>query len=215
MSSFDIQLTTILLPGQTGSGKTYTMAGPPEDRGVNTRALDELFTRSRARQEDCRDTISVSILEVYNESIKDLLTPADDKLEIRQGEFGNYVPGLTQIPVTSLEEVQNLLLTADRHRSQACTNMNEHSSRSHMMLTVHLTSENFSTGVTSRGKLNLVDLAGSERLDKSGATGQALKEAQNINKSLSALGYVIQARAVKQSHIPFRNSTLTYLLQVI
>jgi len=115
--------------------------------------------------------------------------------------------------------------------------MNEHSSRSHMIMTVNVTSENRVTGVVSRGKLNLVDLAGSERLvvcdpglitahvlkciyllharlNKSGATGQALKEAQNINKSLLALGDVIAARAAKQNHVPFRNSTLTYLLQV-
>jgi kinesin family member C2/C3 len=92
--------------------------------------------------------------------------------------------------------------------------MNEHSSRSHMMLTVTIISENKITGATSRGKLNLVDLAGSERINKSGATGQALKEAQNINKSLSALGDVIAARGAKQAHVPFRNSTLTYLLQV-
>jgi len=81
------------------------------------------------------------------------------------------------------------------------------------MLTVTVVSENYVSGATSRGKLNLVDLAGSERINKSGATGQALKEAQNINKSLSALGDVIAARAAKQGHIPFRNSTLTYLLQ--
>lgn len=99
------------------------------------------------------------------------------------------------------------------YRMQACTNMNEHSSRSHMMLTVYMQSENRMTGVVSRGKLNLVDLAGSERINKSGATGTALKEAQNINKSLSALGDVIQARGAKQNHVPFRNSTLTYLLQ--
>jgi kinesin family protein C2/C3 len=101
----------------------------------------------------------------------------------------------------------------DRNRSQTATNMNEHSSRSHMMLTVNLTTEALASGTVTRGKLNLVDLAGSERIDKSGATGQALKEAQNINQSLSALGDVIQARGAKQAHIPFRNSTLTYLLQ--
>lgn len=201
--------------GQTGSGKTWTMSGPSSNRGVNTRALDELFHKSATRRADYNDTISVSILEVYNEAIRDLLVDggSSDKLEIRQSDQGNYVPGLTQVPVESLQNVIDLLAVADRNRSSASTNMNEHSSRSHMMLTVTVVSENLTLGVTTRGKLNLVDLAGSERLDKSGASGQALKEAQNINKSLSALGDVIAARANKQSHVPFRNSTLTFLLQ--
>jgi kinesin family protein C2/C3 len=115
--------------------------------------------------------------------------------------------------VTNIQSVFELLAVADRNRSQTATNMNEHSSRSHMMLTVTVVTENISTGNVTRGRLNLVDLAGSERINKSGATGQALKEAQNINKSLSALGDVIAARAQKQGHVPFRNSTLTYLLQ--
>ncbi len=201
--------------GQTGSGKTWTMSGPSSNRGVNTRALDELFHKSATRRADYNDTISVSILEVYNEAIRDLLVDggSSDKLEIRQSDQGNYVPGLTQVPVESLQNVIDLLAVADRNRSSASTNMKEHSSRSHMMLTVTVVSENLTLGVTTRGKLNLVDLAGSERLDKTGASGQALKEAQNINKSLSALGDVIAARANKQSHVPFRNSTLTYLLQ--
>jgi len=201
--------------GQTGSGKTFTMSGPPDNRGVNTRALNDLFERSQLRSKEYHDVISVSILEVYNEDIRDLLVDpsSQEKLEVRQGDFGNYVPGLTSIPVNNLQQVIDLLSVADRHRSSATTNMNEHSSRSHMMLTVTVVSENKLNGVASRGKLNLVDLAGSERINKSGATGQALKEAQNINKSLSALGDVIAARAAKQGHVPFRNSTLTYLLQ--
>jgi kinesin family protein C2/C3 len=199
--------------GQTGSGKTYTMSGPSEDRGVNTRALGELFDKSNARSDEWIDTITVNLLEVYNEEIRDILIESHEKLDIRQGEFGNFVPGLTTVTVTCLQNVIDLLSVADRNRSSASTNMNEHSSRSHMMLTVNITSESRSTGIATRGKLNLVDLAGSERINKSGATGTALKEAQNINKSLSALGDVIAARANKQSHVPFRNSTLTYLLQ--
>mmetsp|Transcript_23962 Transcript_23962/g.24201 ORF Transcript_23962/g.24201 Transcript_23962/m.24201 type:complete len:789 (+) Transcript_23962:130-2496(+) len=201
--------------GQTGSGKTFTMNGPPNNRGVNTRALDDLFNKSQARNDEWNDSIMVSILEVYNETIRDLLVTGggDDKLEIRQSEHGNVVTNLTTVPVFSLADVEQLMATADRNRSQACTNMNEHSSRSHMMLQVTVVCENLLSNQQYRGKLNLVDLAGSERIDKSGATGVALKEAQNINKSLSALGDVIQARASKQGHIPFRNSTLTYLLQ--
>ena len=200
--------------GQTGSGKTYTMTGPSDAHGVNIRALADLFQKAEMRTADWIDTISVSVLEVYNEAINDLLVAGGgDKLEVKQGAKGNHVPNLTQVPVSSLEEVRKLLSVADKNRAQASTNMNEHSSRSHMMLTVSISSEHKETHVVSRGKLNLVDLAGSERLDKSGATGQALKEAQNINKSLSALGDVIAARAQKQGHIPFRNSTLTYLLQ--
>jgi kinesin family protein C2/C3 len=190
------------------------MSGPVDDRGVNTRALNELFSKVSERKTEFVDTISVSILEVYNEEIRDLLADGPgDKLDIRQGDYGNFVPGLTCIAVRNLQNVIDLMALADKNRSSATTNMNEHSSRSHMMLQVLVQSENITTGINSRGKLNLVDLAGSERLNKSGAVGQALKEAQNINKSLSALGDVIAARASKQSHIPFRNSTLTYLLQ--
>lgn len=200
--------------GQTGSGKTFTMSGPPDNRGVNTRALGDLFDKTQARAAENRDTISVSVLEVYNEDIRDLLVEGGgDNLGVRQGEHGNHVPGLTSLNVTSMQNVLDLLVVADKNRSSKATNMNEHSSRSHMMLTVTVVNENLISGVVSRGKLNLVDLAGSERLKSSGATGQALKEAQNINKSLSALGDVIQARATKQGHVPFRNSTLTFLLQ--
>lgn len=202
--------------GQTGSGKTHTMMGPPSDRGVNMRALEELFAKAHDRAGEWVDTITVSLLEVYNEEIHDLLVErgsSEEKLEVKMGEHGNYVPGLTSRRVNGMQEVLNLIAMADKHRTSATTNMNEHSSRSHMIVTATVISEYLPTNVVTRGKLNLVDLAGSERINKSGATGQALKEAQNINKSLSALGDVIQARAMKQAHVPFRNSTLTFLLQ--
>eukprot|EP00606_Chrysophyceae_sp_TOSAG23-5_P000415 GSChrysophyteH2.ASY1.ANO1.322.1 assembled CDS len=200
--------------GQTGSGKTYTMSGPPGDRGVNTRALEELFEKSSARRSEIHDVIKVSMLEVYNEDIRDLLVQGyQDKLEVRQGEFGNCVPGLTECEVSSIREVEELFQLAEKNRATTTTNMNEHSSRSHMMLQINITSHIMSSGKQSRGKLNLVDLAGSERVGRSGVTGQALKEAQNINKSLSFLGDVIMARSNKQAHIPFRNSVLTHLLQ--
>lgn len=99
------------------------------------------------------------------------------------------------------------------NRATAATNMNERSSRSHALLCIQVSGVNTTTGVFCSGKLNLIDLAGSERLSKSGSGGERLKEAQNINKSLSALGDVIQALKTKQAHVPYRNSKLTYLLQ--
>ena len=214
-SVLDGYAVCIFAYGQTGSGKTFTMNGPADNRGVNTRALDDLFTQTQGPRikEGWEDVITVSVLEVYNEEIRDLLTDEQGKLDIRQGEFGNYVPGLTSVEVRAVTDLEKLMKVAEKHRSQTATNMNEHSSRSHMMLSVTVASHNKLTGFQTRGKLHLVDLAGSERLNKTGAEGKALKEAQNINKSLSALGDVIAARAKKQGHVPFRNSTLTYLLQ--
>ncbi|KAJ1448857.1 P-loop containing nucleoside triphosphate hydrolase protein [Pelagophyceae sp. CCMP2097] len=201
--------------GQTGSGKTFTMTGPPEDRGCNLRALRELFSMSQQRRAEIKDTIKVSVMEVYNEQIRDLLATnvGKAKLEIRRGEQGNYVPDMTQVEAQSDAEVLELMAISDKHRTQASTNMNEQSSRSHMIMSVEVSSKNLRTGAATQGKLHLVDLAGSERVDKSGAAGQAMKEAQSINKSLSALGDVIAARGQGASHIPFRNSTLTHLLQ--
>jgi len=200
-----------------GSGKTYTMNGPPENRGCNLRALHDLFVKSKERRRDAiEDVITVSVLEIYNESIRDLLRDPSKglkKLEVRRGERGNYVPDLTTVEVHDDAEVLELMDMADSVRAAASTDMNEHSSRSHMLLSVHVATLHKSSGMRTFSKLHLVDLAGSERINKSNATGQALKEAQNINKSLSALGDVIAARGADQKHVPFRNSTLTHLLQ--
>lgn len=203
------------------TGKTHTMTGgsTPEQQGVNIRALAELFDRSQKRREaeNIVDEISISILEIYNEDIRDLLMDVKEaggkKFEIKQGPHGMFVTDLSIVPVDSLAQVTKLMKSADQHRAKATTNMNEHSSRSHSVLSVYLTSQNRNTNSISRGKLHLIDLAGSERVGKSGAAGQALKEAQSINKSLSALGDVIAARVNKQAHVPYRNSVLTYLLQ--
>ncbi|KAG6971916.1 hypothetical protein JG688_00004231 [Phytophthora aleatoria] len=201
--------------GQTGSGKTFTMSGPPENPGINTRSLQELFERKTERVKEYQDEITVSIMEIYNEQIRDLLAQdaSSTNLQVRQGHTGNFVPGLTVVPVQTLNEVFELIKRGNKNRSTHATDMNEHSSRSHSILSIQLKSLNIVTNVVASGKLFLVDLAGSERLSKTGAEGQRLKEAQNINKSLSALGDVIAARASKQKHVPYRNSSLTYLLQ--
>ncbi|KAG1371043.1 kinesin-like protein KIN-14J [Cocos nucifera] len=204
--------------GQTGTGKTFTMEGTPENRGVNYRALEELFRSSMERSSLIRYQFSVSMLEVYNEKIRDLLADNADqhakKLEIKQGADGAQdVPGLVEAQICSIAEVWEKLKTGARNRSVGSTNANELSSRSHCLVRVTIKSENLVSGQRSRSHMWLVDLAGSERVAKIEVEGERLKESQFINKSLSALGDVISALASKNPHIPYRNSKLTHLLQ--
>ncbi|GAQ88640.1 kinesin [Klebsormidium nitens] len=216
MSVLDGFNVCIFAYGQTGTGKTFTMEGTPANRGVNYRTIDELFQLARQRHGEARYDVSVSVLEIYNEQIRDLLAApgsGQKKLEIRQGHQGNHVPGLTEHPVTCADEAWELLQSGSRSRSVGATNANEHSSRSHCMLGISVKCENKVTGETTRSRLWLVDLAGSERVGKSEASGDRLKEAQSINKSLAALGDVIAALTTKSAHVPYRNSKLTHLLQ--
>ncbi|XP_008121644.2 kinesin-like protein KIFC2 [Anolis carolinensis] len=203
--------------GQTGSGKTYTMEGVPENPGINQRALQALYHEMEAKGEAWKFSVSLCMVEIYNEGIRDLLTKDSlEKLDVKLNPDGSgqvHVPGLTSLEVKSLREIKKILLLGKRNRATSCTHMNEHSSRSHALLTVTIVGTEVASGTKLTGKLNLVDLAGSERVWKSGAQGERLKEAQNINRSLLALGEVIQALRAKQAHVPFRNSKLTYLLQ--
>uniref|UniRef100_UPI00398F5397 kinesin-like protein KIFC3 isoform X2 n=1 Tax=Pristiophorus japonicus TaxID=55135 RepID=UPI00398F5397 len=203
--------------GQTGSGKTYTMEGSPQDPGINQRALRLLFGEVAERSVDWDLTITVSMAEIYNETLRNLLAKdPSEKLEIKLSPDGSgllYVPGLIQIRVQSVEDINKVFELGRVNRATDFTNVNERSSRSHALLIVSVTGINLTSGVRTTGKLNLVDLAGSERVGKSGAEGPRLREAQNINKSLLALGDVICALRSKQPYIPFRNSKLTYLLQ--
>merc|ERR1712130_326848 len=226
---------SIFAYGQTGSGKTYTMNGPKDNPGVNLRALKHLFKISEERSPQFQYKIKVSIFEIYNEKINDLISNAEELLhgskkkkkgkdkkdkKDKKGDFkirhlpdGSVeVQGLTRITVQSDEDINELNRIAAKNRSAAKTDMNAHSSRSHMLLVVDVAGINIPANIKYFGKLYLVDLAGSERVKKSGAVGQALKEAQNINKSLSALGDVMQALQRKEKFIPYRNSTLTDLM---
>mmetsp|Transcript_7707 Transcript_7707/g.12254 ORF Transcript_7707/g.12254 Transcript_7707/m.12254 type:complete len:485 (+) Transcript_7707:596-2050(+) len=213
-SALDGYNVCIFAYGQTGSGKTYTMEGSDSDKGINPRTLSRIFEQISERQESYSYTVEFSILEIYNEEIRDLLDPkSGKKLEVRQGQDGNYIQDLYLAGVKSYDEVIEYWGKARDNRTTFSNNINVHSSRSHLVLSVYTRGENRSTGVGSFGKLHLVDLAGSERLSRTGATGDRLKEAQNINKSLSALGDVIAAAASKQGHIPYRNSKLTHVLQ--
>ncbi|XP_029353340.1 kinesin-like protein KIFC3 [Echeneis naucrates] len=203
--------------GQTGSGKTYTMEGVVDDPGINQRAMRLLFSEVIAKAPDWDYKITVSMVEIYNETLRNLLGEnPTDKLDIKMNPDGSgqlYVPGLTEFTVQSPEDINRVFELGHMNRATACTNLNEHSSRSHALLIITVSGFNVDTGNRTQGKLNLVDLAGSERIGKSGAEGSRLREAQCINKSLSALGDVINALRSKHSHIPFRNSRLTYLLQ--
>lgn len=203
--------------GQTGSGKTYTMEGIPEDPGINQRALRLLFSEVSEKKPDWDYKITVSMVEIYNETLRNLLGDnPNEKLDIKMCPDGSgqlYVPGLSEFTVKSVEDINKVFDLGHMNRATACTNLNEHSSRSHALLIITVAGFNSSTGHRTSGKLNLVDLAGSERIAKSGAEGSRLREAQCINKSLSALGDVINSLRSKHSHVPFRNSRLTYLLQ--
>ncbi|GER55428.1 kinesin motor family protein, partial [Striga asiatica] len=208
--------------GQTGSGKTFTMTGPEEltkeTLGVNYRALSDLFQISEQRKDIIAYDISVQMTEIYNEQVRDLLaTDGGNKkypFFIRNNcSNGINVPNANLVPVASTYDVINLMNLGHKNRAVGSTLMNDRSSRSHSCLTVHVQGRDLTSGAILRGCMHLVDLAGSERLDKTEAIGDRLKEAQHINRSLSALGDVISSLALKQSHIPYRNSKLTQLLQ--
>lgn len=160
------------------AGKTYTMEGPEGDPGVNLRALRELFKLADERSEELTHTFSASVLEIYNEQIYDLLSGSkeqDDKLDVKQGPEGMFVPGLRVEEVRSMDDVAMLIGRGKSNRSTFATNMNEHSSRSHLVLSLYVMSSHLTRGTTMRGKLHLIDLAGSERLSRTGAqVGQQL-----------------------------------------
>jgi len=208
--------------GQTGSGKTHTMqgSGVGQMRGIIPRAIEQVGKYKKCLEKDgWKYEMKVSFLEIYNETIRDLLREEkarELKHEIKVKSNGQrYVSDLTmrELEPTDFDGVNEVMRVAAKHRSIASTDMNSTSSRSHSVFTLHLTAVHAKQKQTLRGTLNLVDLAGSERLNRSGATGDRAKEAMSINKSLSSLTDVFTSIGKKASHIPFRNSKLTYLLQ--
>ncbi|KAI4355983.1 hypothetical protein L6164_000037 [Bauhinia variegata] len=207
--------------GQTGSGKTYTMSGPngatEESFGVNYRALNDLFNISKSRASSFLYEIGVQMVEIYNEQVRDLLltdgSPRKLGIMNHSPSKGVAVPDARMVPVKSPSDVMKLIELGLRNRAMGATAMNERSSRSHSVVSIHVEGTDLKSGSTLHGNLHLVDLAGSERVDRSEVTGDRLREAQHINKSLSALGDVIFALSQKSSHVPYRNSKLTQILQ--
>jgi kinesin family protein C2/C3 len=200
--------------GQTGSGKTFTMTGNQASPGLNTHTLSELFAIKQERAVDSEIKISMCVTEVYNEMIRDLLATKQKKLDVKSNSDGSSsVPGLTEVEVKTVEDVLQYMAQAQSNRTVMATDMNDESSRSHSIVQVKTVCINRKDKRQFVGKINLVDLAGSENVGKSGVSGQGMREAQNINKSLSALGDVISSLVSKSGHVPYRNSKLTMMLK--
>ncbi|KAF8552228.1 kinesin-domain-containing protein [Imleria badia] len=208
--------------GQTGSGKSFTMEGGSTEVtvGMIPRAVDEVFRAADTlKNKGWAYNMEGQFLEIYNETINDLLGKGEfdkKKHEIKHEKTATSastrVTDVNVMPLRTPREVSALLRLANSRRTVAATLMNERSSRSHSVFTLRISGCNEHTGERCEGSLNLVDLAGSERLNSSGAAGHKdrLKETQNINRSLSALGDVIAALSEKgekgEKHIPYRNS---------
>nr|XP_020749423.1 kinesin-like protein KIF13A [Odocoileus virginianus texanus] len=213
--------------GQTGSGKSFSMMGNAEQRGLIPRLCCALFQRISLEQNESQTfKVEVSYMEIYNEKVRDLLDPKGSRqsLKVREHKvLGPYVDGLSQLAVTSFEDIESLMSEGNKSRTVAATNMNEESSRSHAVFNIVITQTLYDLQSGNSGekvsKVSLVDLAGSERVSKTGAAGERLKEGSNINKSLTTLGLVISSLADqaagkgKNKFVPYRDSVLTWLLK--
>eukprot|EP01031_Cornospumella_fuschlensis_P022952 gene22952-27931_t len=211
---------TIFAYGQTGTGKTHTMEGDitsESGKGIIPRAVDALFDGVSQADENLEFTFKVTYVEIYLERIRDLMDEhrLKNNLAIREDKIkGVYIAGVTEVYVASAEELLQVMHMGAANRATAATGMNEGSSRSHSMFTITVEQRDITTNAAKSGKLVLVDLAGSEMVKKTNASGQQLEEAKTINKSLSALGQVIYALTdEKSSHVPYRDSKLTRVLQ--
>ncbi|CAL6003994.1 Kinesin-like_protein [Hexamita inflata] len=214
---------TILSYGQTGAGKSFSMYGADisnqEMKGIIPRSGDHIFQHIR----DCKDpnlefNIRCAFIEIYNESINDLLArgPEHENLKIRETpERGIFVEGATETQVCSVEDIITVITIGDSNRAVGSTSMNAVSSRSHTVIIIFVQVANKADQSKQEGKMCLVDLAGSEKVGKTGAEGQRLQEANNINSSLTTLGQCIKmlADGDGKAHIPYRTSKLTRLLQ--
>ncbi|XP_075000487.1 kinesin-like protein KIF9 isoform X3 [Calonectris borealis] len=215
---------TIMCYGQTGAGKTYTMTGTTAEykhRGIIPRAIQQIF-KATAHSVDPFVTVRISYLEIYNETLFDLLSTmtsngtSDVQMAVVDCPQGVYVKGLSIHSVSHEEDALNLLFEGETNRVIAEHTLNKNSSRSHCIFTIYIESRFrvFSDVRCINSKINLIDLAGSERLSKTGSEGQVLKEATYINKSLSFLEQIIIALSdPKRDHIPFRQSKLTHVLK--
>ncbi|XP_066344764.1 kinesin-like protein KIN-14I [Miscanthus floridulus] len=215
-SAVDGYNVCIFAYGQTGSGKTFTIYGSDNNPGLTPRATSELFRVIKRDSNKYSFSLKAYMVELYQDNLVDLLLPRNAKqlkLEIKKDSKGVVtVENATVVSISSIEELRAIISRGSERRHTAGTNMNDESSRSHLILSIIIESTNLQTQSYARGKLSFVDLAGSERVKKSGSAGKQLKEAQSINKSLSALADVIGALSSDGQHIPYRNHKLTMLM---
>ncbi|XP_060896368.1 kinesin-like protein KIF11 isoform X2 [Labrus mixtus] len=222
---------TVFAYGQTGTGKTFTMEGErtPNEQftweedplaGVIPRTLHQIF--EKLTENGTEFSVKVSLLEIYNEELFDLLSPSEDVTERLQlfddprNKRGVVVKGLEEVTVHNKDEVYQILERGAAKRRTASTLMNAYSSRSHSVFSVTIHMKEITLDgeeLVKIGKLNLVDLAGSENIGRSGAVDKRAREAGNINQSLLTLGRVITALVEKRPHVPYRESKLTRILQ--
>uniref|UniRef100_UPI0037E720A1 uncharacterized protein n=1 Tax=Semicossyphus pulcher TaxID=241346 RepID=UPI0037E720A1 len=228
-SALDGYNVCIFAYGQTGSGKTFTMVGDKEQKnlGIMPRSFNAIFDFVRENSSKFDFKVSAYMLELYNDRLQDLfVSPAGEahaqppshsqarRVEIKRNRKGVvFAQGAETKEASSAQELYALFQQACANRHISATKMNVESSRSHLIVGIMVESRNLTNGSVSTGKLSLVDLAGSERAAKTGAKDHQLKEANSINKSLSALGDVISALSAELPHVPYRNSKLTQVMQ--
>ncbi|XP_009415372.2 kinesin-like protein KIN-14I isoform X4 [Musa acuminata AAA Group] len=215
-SAVDGYNVCIFAYGQTGSGKTFTIYGSESNPGLTPRATAELFRVIKHDSSKYSFSLKAYMVELYQDTLVDLLLPKNAKrlkLEIKKDTKGLVsIENATIMQISNFDELRAIISRGSEQRHTAGTHMNDESSRSHLILSIIIESTNLQTQSLARGKISFVDLAGSERVKKSGSLGNQLKEAQSINKSLSALADVIGALCSDGQHIPYRNHKLTMLM---
>ena len=212
---------SIMAYGQTGGGKTYTMFGEGKNEGMAPRIMSHIYEKiSECPKSEFAFDVRMSALEIYQNKIYDLIGTRQHQCEIKlqkktmlRGVDRLIVQGATEVATSSKASAMSVLLAAQIKRTEAATKMNKRSSRSHCIVVVSVAKQDLNQRETKFAQLYICDLAGSENASKTGASGQRLDEAKEINKSLTTLGRVIDCLILKAAHIPYRDSNLTRLLQ--
>jgi len=211
-SIFNGNKVCLLAYGETGAGKSFTMMGSSSKPGIIKRSFQSVFTNIK-NDSDNQTNVIISMLEIYNETVTDLLSDEIEPLDINVGKSGVYVENLSEWNAFSYKEVEALLNKAEQRKKLASNDGLDRSSRSHTIIITRIDTENLQTGQVITGFMYLIDLAGSERAKSTSVSSHKFREGQNINNSLMALGDVIDALGKKQKHVPYRSSKLTFLLQ--